>query len=622
MQVVIDIETNKLHDADTLWCIVCKELESGSVHTWDYRTGYDEFKSFCNNVTEFIGHNLIAFDIPELKRLLSVSFEGKKITDTLILSRLLKFSIDGGHSLEAWGTRLGKKKEGLDLDFSIFSEEMIDRCKSDVEITALLYALLKKKILDDSNFRSAVEVEHEIATICKQMQDDGFKFNQSAAIALRDGLTKEIELIDHELETAFPPKIKPIREVTPKLTKHGTISRVGIPKDWDDLTIVSDGSPFTLVEYVPFNPGSPTQIIERLNQAGWSPVDKTSGHLEAEKSKDKAKLTKFRSIGWKVNETNLATVPDSAPPAAQYLVKRLLISGRWRTLNEWLEHYNPTDGRVHATFTGTGTWTGRMSHKAPNLGNVAAPKSIKYKGEGMGELAVALGTRMRALWESTPGWLLVGTDAVGIQLRIFAHYINDPQFTHAVTQGSSKNGDDPHTLNALILGVDRDTAKTFIYAFLLGAGDTKIGDIIGGSKRDGKEAKRLFTEAYPGLAKLRKEIIPRDASRGYFKSFDGRIVCCDSEHLMMAGYLQTGEACIMKHANVLWRKELDERGVTYRQVNFVHDEWQTEVDGDRSTAELVASIQQRSIRTVGERFNLKCPMDGDSRIGMNWYETH
>ena len=67
-----------------------------------------------------------------------------------------------------------------------------------------------------------------------------------------------------------------------------------------------------------------------------------------------------------------------------------------------------------------------------------------------------------------------------------------------------------------------------------------------------------------------------DASRGYFDGLDGRKVQCNSEHLMLAGYLQNGEAVVMKHANVLWQKELKGLGIKYNQVDFVHDEWQTE----------------------------------------------
>jgi|CXWL01.1.fsa_nt_gi hypothetical protein len=726
MRVVFDVETDALINPTTIHCIVAKDLDTQEISKF-YGEGLATFPNYHSKVTEYVGHNILSFDVPVLWLLMGLSCDDKKLTDTLVLSRLLKYGIDGGHSLEAWGNRLGIQKKGLDVSFSEFSQELLDRCISDVEINYKLYLLLKKKLIDRKDFDKAIEVEHAVAKICLGMKADGFKFDLDKATSIHKTLDTRIAELDAELLSAFPSKAKLHRVVTPKETVHGTISRVGFPRDWDDLTTVSVGCPFSLVTWEPFNPASPPQIVERLNRFGWSPTDKTKGHQDAVASKNKEALAKFKETGWKVNETNLSSLPDSAPQAAHSLVERLLLDGRRRSITEWINNcrikikikethsqesgakeievrqpgtraaqenlkeeqqtlkentelllttiaeclqnkdiavkfvsekpnsssiivtpqgrfvdfsvsdvIQVSDGsknvisqlsntcKVHGTFNGIGTWSHRLSHTHPNLGNVAAPKSIKYKHPKLADLATLLGKEMRSLWTvSNRDWWLVGTDAVGIQLRIFAHYINDEGFTHAVTQGTSKNGDDPHTLNSKLLGCNRDTAKTFIYAFLLGAGDAKMAEILGLNKRGGREARTAFIESYPGLARLRKDIIPADARRGYFKSFDGRLVVCESEHLMMAGYLQTGEACVMKTANVLWRKELDREQSRYIQRNFVHDEWQTEsCSSDRRDAERIGEVQRRSIRTAGESFNLRCPMDGDTRIGKNWYDTH
>jgi DNA polymerase I-like protein with 3'-5' exonuclease and polymerase domains len=91
---------------------------------------------------------------------------------------------------------------------------------------------------------------------------------------------------------------------------------------------------------------------------------------------------------------------------------------------------------------------------------------------------------------------------------------------------------------------------------------------------------------------------------------------------MLAGYLQNGESVVMKHANRLWRQWADEAGINYKQVNDVHDEWQTEVKGSRDEAEALAELQQRSIEQTGRDLNVYCPLAGSSSIGKNWYETH
>lgn len=615
MRCIVDIETNHLTNPTRVWCIVAKDIDSGLVYRFSKETT-STFRDFSQRIDYWIGHNLIGYDLIWLDKLLDVRVNPDQVCDTLVLSHLLNYSLEGGHSLEAWGERLGIKKVGLNIDFSVYSDEIPRRCEVDVEINHKVYTYLMGK-LDRPEFSKAIKTEHSMAFVCRKMQHDGFKFDIQGAHRIRDDLRKRIGVLDEQLMTAFPPKAVFLREITPRLTKHGTISRSNIPRDWKDFTILSADSPFSLVDWQPFNPGSPTQIVERLNEAGWRPTDKTKGHIEAEKAKDKQALAKFRLTGWKVNEVNLSTLPDTAPPAAKKLVERLLLSGRERTLTEWIESYDPDDGRIHARFNSIGTWTHRMSHTNPNLGNVAAPKSIKYSGRELKDQATVLGKQMRALYTSTSkDWWLVGTDAVGIQLRIFAHYINDPKFTEALLEG------DPHSLNASILGCTRDLAKTFIYAFLLGAGDAKIGEILGVGTRGGKQAKDGYVQSFPGLAKLRRQVIPSDARRGYFQSFDGRLVACNSEHLMMAGYLQTGEACVMKHANLLWRRRADELGIVYRQVNFVHDEYQTEVKGSYETAARLGSIQRAAISAVGRQFKLNCPMAGDTKIGRTWYDTH
>jgi DNA polymerase-1 len=623
-KLVVDIETNALYNPSIIWCICAVDVDTNEWFSFSEKEVYsNECKKLLAEAGTLIGHNFGTYDLPCINSLLGLVIPHSRVLDTLVLSQLFKYSIEGGHSLEAWGARLGSEKVGLDVDFSQYSTELVARCKRDVEINLKLYRLLKSKILDNPHFEKAVKVEHDMQAICMDMSQNGFKFDINTAQQFREELTTKLNELDGKIKQAFPPKTKLIREVTPKLTKYGTISRQGLPRGWDDFDSITAGCPFSLFTWEEFNPGSPSQVCERLHQAGWKPTEKTTGHLEAKGSKAEI-AEKYGITGWKVNEKNLSTLPEDAPEGARHLVERLLVSGRWRTLNEWISYVDPCDECIHPRFNGIGTWTHRMSHQAPNLGNVAAAKSIKYKGPALEKLAIEYGSRMRALWTtSNPDWWLVGTDAVGIQLRIFAHYINDPEFIKAVCEGNSKDGSDPHSLNARVLGVPRDVAKTFIYAFLLGAGDAKIGEIVGGSKRDGRDAKQKYVEAYPGLKLLRETQIPRDAARGFFQSFDGRLVVCDSEHLMMAGYLQTGEACIMKHANVLWRKKANELKIPYRQVNFVHDEWQTEVcSPEKGQAESLGRIQCDAIRVVGEMFKLNCPMAGDTRVGKNWLETH
>ena len=91
---------------------------------------------------------------------------------------------------------------------------------------------------------------------------------------------------------------------------------------------------------------------------------------------------------------------------------------------------------------------------------------------------------------------------------------------------------------------------------------------------------------------------------------------------MLAGYLQNGEAVVMKHANILWQKDLKASGIWFKQVNFVHDEWQTMTRNVMEEAEEVGRVQRESIEKVGVELGLFCPLAGTTKIGTNWAQTH
>lgn len=333
---------------------------------------------------------------------------------------------------------------------------------------------------------------------------------------------------------------------------------------------------------------------------------------------------RFNRYGWKCNETNLNTLPASAPQGAKDLAKWLTLEGRRSSLEEWLGALGPDD-RIHGKFWHTGAWSGRMSHSNPNQANIFSPFPDRKPTTPVEEIKEKYDRNLRALWEVEKDCWLVGTDADAIQLRILTHYMKSEKWRDAIVHGDKKLGTDIHSMNKKVIGPickDRDNAKTFIYAWLLGASIPKIAEIFLSSIPQAKKANDDFLSAFPELKRLKTHKIPFDASRGYFEGLDGRLVNCDSEHLMLAGYLQNGEAVVMKHANVLWQKELKGTGINFKQLNFVHDEWQTKVKGSKEEAEEVGRVQRESIRNVGHELGLFCPLEGSTKIGKNWSETH
>ena len=635
MRVAFDIECNALVKPTEIWVCVCKDIDTGEYH--EFRNlvadpvSKENFLLFSKSISLWVGHNVLDYDLPILHDLVGLTVPTDLVLDTLVLSRLVDYPRDG-HSIESYGVEFNLPKGEFD-DFSKLTEEMVTYCRRDVDICHLIYDKYSS-VVRSSKWQPAIRLEHDFAVVCHDMGRTGFAFNVAAATKLVERVKKEIEELDHEIRT-FPPRFKFIREVCPKPTKWGTINQTSIPVSLRSrIHEFSVGSCFSYGEWVTYNPDSIKQTVDILWDAGWKPEDKTKGHIEALREAAPEKIEKFARYGWKVNETNLSTLPLRAPAAAKSLARRILCEARRRTLSEWLSLVNPDDERIHGRFSSIGAWTHRMAHQAPNMANI--PNSTDISGRPK-----FLGGEMRSLFVSPRERLLVGVDAAAIQLRIFAHYIDDAEFTQALVEGKKEDKSDPHSLNQRILGKvckSRAAAKRFIFALLLGAGLGKLSEILECGRDPCKHALDRLLERYTGFALLKQTIIPADGRRGFFIGLDGRKVripgdtAKDRAHLAMSGYLQCGEAIVMKMATIRWQKKLLSAGVfppSWNLVNLVHDEWQTETANDPELALLIANIQSESLREVGEELKLKCPLigsflndDGKPTIGINWKLTH
>lgn len=650
MKVVIDIECNSLVKPTQIWCIVCKDIDTGVIHVYRNLTSEDsakrEFIAFAKDCTLFVGHNILGYDYPVMQDLLGLTLDDPSSVclDTLVLSKLIDYPRQG-HSIENYGQEFGLEKIKFN-NFKEWSQELEDYCVRDVEICHKIY-LKYKGYTSNPNHGPSIELEHQFQFVVNRLSNNGFCFNVNRANNLLNTVSKELEKLDKEILHAFPPRLKLIREITPKLTKYGTLSRTDFRWLGDgDLSDYSGGS-FCRCSWNEFNPASHKQLVNVLNQAGWRPTDKTQTHIDTERDINRlkrdrkqdnsldirdlsVKLKILEETGWKVNENNLATLPDSAPSSARSLAKRILYESRRRTLTEWLDLCDPNDSRIHGKFIGIGAWTHRMAHQQPNTANIPN----EYEQNGNKKL---LGKELRSLWQAPRNRLLVGVDAEGIQLRIFAHYINDEEFTDALVRGRKDDKTDPHSLNQRILGQvckTRAAAKRFVYALLLGAGIGKLAQILECNQRTAEEALGRLLTRYTGFAKLKEESIPLDAKKGWFTGLDGRRVRIPGDtvgerrHLCMSGYLQNGEAIVMKKATLKWMDLLKEKNAML--VNFVHDEWQTEVPNNMAVAIEVAKLQCDSLRIVGEELGLRCPLAGsywnddhkDYTIGTNWSVTH
>ena len=542
-----------------------------------------------------VGHNVISFDLPALRKLYNW-VPSALVRDTLTMSRLIHTdirdydinrsrkeddyptNITGSHGLKAWGYRLNMLK-GTYLessDLTKWTKELEDYCEQDVKVTLELLNHLESKKYSEE----AIKLEHDFAWIMTEQELNGFAFDVKSAEQLYAKLATEKIELESEFQSLFPPKV-----IQMKMTwwiaggQQFSTKSAAIAAGYKPKEIVKGDHK---VKRIPFNAASRDHISERLMAQGWEPNQFTEGGKP------------------KVDETVLVGLPY---PEAKKLARYLTLQKRMGQLadgaNGWMKLERK--GRIHGHVVTNGAVTGRCTHRYPNMAQV--PREPEY----------------RSLFTASEGKVLIGCDASGLELRCLAHYMNDPEYTHKLLE------DDIHTVNQKAAGLPtRDNAKTFIYGFLYGAGDAKIGEIIGGSSKEGASIKKRFLESLPSLRVLKEKILKALEGRDYLMGLDGRKLQIRSNHAALNTLLQSAGALVMKKATVnLWEKLQTEgliQGKDFSFVAHVHDEFQLEVWPENKDKVMALAVE--SIREAGDYFKFKCPLDGEAKAGTNWADTH
>ena len=362
-----------------------------------------------------------------------------------------------------------------------------------------------------------------------------------------------------------------------------------------------EGCPFTEITYTEFNPASRDHIANRLKTLfGWDPREFTKEGKP------------------KVDEEILLAMPyPEAKLLAEYFIvdKRL---GQLATGNEaWMRHAD--EGRIHGSVNTNGAVTGRMTHASPNLAQVP--------GNG-----APYGKRCRELFMASTGMVLIGCDADALELRCLAGYMaafDGGAYIRTVLEGKKEDGTDMHSINARILGCSRDVAKVWFYAFIYGAGDEKLGLILGymagkGAATQGKRSRAKFLAGLPALGSITERAKQKARVQGYLRGLDGRKIAARAEHAALNTLLQGAGAILMKQALVILDRDLQssglDPGVDYEFVANVHDEWQIEALPQH--VELIERLAPAAIREAGVQLNFRCPLAGNAGHGPNWAETH
>ena len=284
--LAMDIETDAL-DATKIHVICAQDVDTKEKYQFlNVCTIPEEAEAFiklCNDTDKFVFHNGIGFDVKVINRLVQPDLiNPSDIIDTLIMSRLIDYSIKGGHSLKAWGQRLGEFKIGFD-QFEVLTQEMIDYCHQDVEVTVRLYNKFKSTIFDP-DLQDAIKCEHDIQILCEEMTAAGFYFEKDKADHLLDEVELRMAELTDSFQRDFPPQLEEVNRIKYRKKQDGTVmaSVKKAQEKYFKTTVDWSINPPDLVcyDWIEFNPASPKMRIERLWDAGWQPYEKTKGHIQ------------------------------------------------------------------------------------------------------------------------------------------------------------------------------------------------------------------------------------------------------------------------------------------------------------------------------------------------------
>jgi DNA polymerase I len=577
MKYIFDIETDGLLDDVTqIHCIVLKDINTNEMLLLRKEDALNKL----SKAELIVGHNIIKFDIPVIKKLYpAFDFKGK-IFDTLVATRLLfpdvkekdfqrkDFPRDciGRHSLKAWGNRIGNYKAEFDTDWKNYTPEMLEYCQQDVEVTYNLY-----KMIEDIKYsQQAMDLEHSVAQLIYKQEVYGFSFNTDEAKKLYSKLNSRRLELENKLQEIFPPKI----ERTPFVPKVNNKAK-GYVK----------GEIYYKEKTVVFNPSSRQHIADRLiKMYNWKPT------IYTDDGKPKLDETILESLSY---------------PPAQILCEHFLLDKRIGQLatgaQAWLKHEK--NNKIHGTCNTNSTVTARATHSYPNMAQIPS-------------VSVPYGKECRKLFTVPIGKKLVGIDVSGLEVRMLAHYMakyDNGNYAKVVLDG------DIHTETQTLAGLDnRDLAKRFYYCFLYGGGVKKIAEVTNKTVAEASKIKKRFLNNLPALNRL-IENVQQASERGYLIGLDKRRVKVRSAHAALNTLLQSSGALVCKR----WLVEFDKvikKIPEAQQVVWVHDEIQVECF--EKDAEEVGQLAIKAIKDTGKYFNIRLPLTGEYKIGDNWSETH
>ena len=618
---VFDIEADNLLDKVTvMWCIVLYDIDSQALHK--FRPREDGWKPLLGNARMVIGHNILGYDLPALKKLFGFEIpKDCRVRDTLIMSQVLDYRRFGhdGHSLRRWGEYLGFPKTPFE-DFSRYSEDMLDYCEVDVLLNVRVHQVLIDE-LEELKVRAPklpmyLKCEQAAASWCASASLGGWPFDIHEAQQLQLELAGELKKAYNALESKLGMKAVPkdksggvVISKEPKWVKSGAYD--SHTARWFDVDPWSgfegeermiDGE-YSRVTFEPLSLDSVTDVKIFLFRNNWVPTTYNT--------KRDPETGKFKTTSPKITEDSLEFLGGDGKLYLEFLTVR----SRFNIIKTWLANVDE-DSMLHGDCMVIGTPSMRARHSI--IVNVPGSDA-------------AYGNEMRSLFRAHEGWALIGCDSAGNQVRGLAHYLGDPVFIDTLLNG------DIHQYNADVLTnvlngmgeaivVKRSSAKRILYAFLFGASGGKLWSYIFGNidPKKGNKLKNGFLKAVPGFQGLLDKLnrIFGSTSKigpGYIPSLAGNRIYVDSTHKLLVYLLQACEKITCSAALMLIAERLEAEGIPYQPCIFMHDEVQFMTP--KEYAERAGEIGRQAFIDGPKLFGVEI-MDGESKIGLNWHDTH
>ena len=473
-----------------------------------------------------------------------------------------------------------------------------------------------------------IALVNRAADVCERMTREGYPFDVEAARRLYLTLSAELATATKPLEERFGLIVVPA-----KATKVWKANRGHMVKDAE----------YTPVSFRKFNPTSRLHIVRGLKKVyGHEWKDWTEESLKkAERAKRAGNLEWKKLLVPQVDESTLEKLPF---PEKDALLLCFMLSKRLGSLGNgpqaWLK--KERNGRIHSRYKIGGAVTGRASHSSPNIAQVPSVKHGKNKETGEEFILYGneggWGWECRELFRAPPGWVQVGADMSGLELRCLGHYLDrfggdGGRYSRMVSDPEI----DIHVVNATAwsdsnITVGRGPGKTLTYAVLYGAGDAHMGELLNPAwsddrrRTEGARRRKLFYRQTTGLDTLIRAIEDAVRAKGWIRGLDGRRLAVRSAHTALNTLLQSAGAILCLQWLVLAWDELRAQGFKpgwdgdFVFVAWVHDEIQ--VQCRKGLEDRIGQILVECARKAGDAFGFRCPLDSKYIVGRSWAETH